>query len=225
MTKDYLINFIDFDSEEEKNDCRFYLDVKGIEIHREIMNYLKFEFLDNKKIKWSVIAKILKNDKKLRDKLYIYLAALEEYIRAYISNKYQNNVNQPFWIDGNPLRNKIKTNLKSEKNLFIVLQNTDFGTLINQVKSLPQEDRMEMFDKNVGSDINLEAVAELRNAVSHHKFLMKHNFKECNVSDTISNSLENNIKNLKQLLPQRYRYGKNGSGGITMDMKKCGYKI
>lgn len=38
-----------------------------------------------------------------------------------------------------------------------------------------------------------------------------------------SNILINTIKNLRQLLPDRYRYGKNGNGGITKDLKK--YRI
>ena len=225
MTKEQLMKFIEVDSQKGKEDCPFYLDIKGVEIHRSIMEYLQFDFAEGSKIKWSVIAQKLQEDKRIRDRLYIYLAILEEYIRAYISNKYQDNIRQNFWIDGKASWNKIKTNLQSRTNLFEVLQDADFGTLINQVKNLPQEDRASIFDEKVGTDDNLNAVIELRNAVSHHKFLLKHNFKECKVGDEISNTLENNIKNLRQLLPLRYRYGKNGKGGITADMLKCGIKI
>lgn len=225
MTKEQLMKFIEVDSQEGKEDCPFYLDIKGVEIHRSIMEYLQFDFAEGSKIKWSVIAQKLQEDKRIRDRLYIYLATLEEYIRAYISNKYQDDIRQNFWIDGKASWNKIKTNLQSRTNLFEVLQDADFGTLINQVKNLPQEDRASIFDEKVGTDDNLNAVIELRNAVSHHKFLLKHNFKECKVGDEISNTLENNIKNLRQLLPLRYRYGKNGKGGITVDMLKCGISL
>ena len=178
MTKEQLMQFIEVDSEEDKDDCEFYLDVKGVEIHRAIMEYLQFDFLEGSKIKWSIISQKLKEDKRLRDKLYIYLATLEEYIRAYISNKYQDNTHHDFWIDGKAPWNKIKTNLQNRPNLFEVLQDTDFGTLINQVKNLPQEDLKTIFDEEVGSEDNLNAVVELRNAVSHHKFLLTHSFKE-----------------------------------------------
>lgn len=225
MTKEQLMQFIEVDSEEDKDDCEFYLDVKGVEIHRAIMEYLQFDFLEGSKIKWSIISQKLKEDKRLRDKLYIYLATLEEYIRAYISNKYQDNTRHDFWIDGKAPWNKIKTNLQNRPNLFEVLQDTDFGTLINQVKNLPQEDLKTIFDEEAGSEDNLNAVVELRNAVSHHKFLLTHSFKECKVGNMVSDTLENNIKNLRQLLPLRYRYGKNGEGGITQDMIKCGIKI
>ena len=225
MTKEQLMKFIEVDSQEGKEDCPFYLDMKGVEIHRSIMEYLQFDFAEGSKIKWSIISQKLKEDKNLRYKLYTYLATLEEYIRAYISNKYQDNIHQNFWIDGKASWNKIKTNLQNRSNLFEVLQDTDFGTLISQVKNLPQEDLEAIFDEEVGSEDNLNAVIELRNAVSHHKFLLKHNFKECKVGDEISNTLENNIKNLRQLLPLRYRYGKDGNGGITKDMIKCGIFI
>ena len=62
------------------------------------MEYLQFDFL-KKQNKVEYFAQKLQEEKKLRDKLYLYLATLEEYIRAYISNKYQNNIRKNFWID------------------------------------------------------------------------------------------------------------------------------
>ena len=70
----------------------------------------------------------------------------------------------------------------------------------------------------MATDENLQAVKELRNCIGHHKFLKTYEFKMCTVNGNKSNSLENNIKNLIQLLPERYRYGKNGDGGIIVDM-------
>lgn len=52
-----------------------------------------------------------------------------------------------------------------------------------------------------------------------------HKFMNCEAEGIVSNSLENNIKNLRQLLPEQYRFGKNGCGGITGDMKKCNIQI
>lgn len=49
MTKEQLMQFIEVDSEEDKDDCEFYLDVKGVEIHRAIMEYLQFDFLEGAK--------------------------------------------------------------------------------------------------------------------------------------------------------------------------------
>ncbi len=225
MTKNELLSFIVFENEQEKEEAEFYLSVKGIELHRRILGYLGCDF-EKSKIEWSKIANLLRTDKALRDIIYKYLATLEEYIRAFISNKYIDNAQQKFWIDGKSKRqaNNIKTNIASGKNLFDVLEDTEFGSLIQQVNNLPDGDKKQLFG-DAYSDNNLSAVKELRNAVSHHKFLASYQFKACIVDGVEGCSLIDNIKNLRQLLPERYRYGKNGQGGITAELNKIGIKL
>ena len=200
--------------------------VKGVELHRRILLFLGCTFSEKSKIKWFKIARILKTDKALRDVIYIYLATLEEYMRAFISNKYENNIQQSFWIDGSGQRqaNKIKANILSGKKLFEVLENTEFGCLIKQVENLPIEDRTQLFGDSYCKK-NLVAVKELRNAVSHHKFLSGYKLKTCSVDGFEGCRLIDNIKNLRQLLPERYRYGKNGKGGITAELNKIGINL
>lgn len=223
MTKNELLSFIAFKNEQEKEEAEFYMAVKGVELHRRILLFLGCTFSEKSKIKWFKIARILKTDKALRDVIYIYLATLEEYMRAFISNKYENNIQQSFWIDGSGQRqaNKIKANILSGKKLFEVLENTEFGCLIKQVENLPIEDRTQLFGDSYCKK-NLVAVKELRNAVSHHKFLSGYKLKTCSVDGFEGCRLIDNIKNLRQLLPKRYRYGKNGKGGITAELNKIG---
>ena len=222
MTKEQFLSKIIFNSNEERDDALFYIKVKGLSLHKEIYDYLLKEN-NNQAITWKQISDELRLDKGLRDTLYIYLATLEEYIRAYISNKYEDDINQPFWISGKG-RNNIKGNISKGTSLFKALQETDLGTLINQVNVLPSNDIKELFGE-VGTSENLSAVKELRNCIGHHKFLKTYKFKECTVDGVKSNTLINNIKNLRQSLPERYRYGKNGNGGITKDLKKYQIKI
>ncbi|MCM1532882.1 MAG: hypothetical protein NC114_11535, partial [Ruminococcus flavefaciens] len=118
MTRDELLGHIEFESEEERQEADCYIYVKGIALHAKILKYLKFDVRENERIKWSLLAEKLSQDKLLRDKLYIYLATLEEYIRAYIANKYENNIQQPFWINGVGHRNKIKDNITMGMALF-----------------------------------------------------------------------------------------------------------
>lgn len=225
MTKNELLSFIAFKNEQEKEEADFYMAVKGVELHRRILDYLGCDF-EKSKIEWPQIANVLRTDKALRDIIYKYLATLEEYIRSFISNKYIDSVQQKFWIDGTSQRqeDKIKTNIASGKNLFDVLENTNFGSLIQQVKNLPIEDRTQLFSDSYCKK-NLVAVKELRNAVSHHKFLAGYKLKTCSVDGFEGCSLIDNIKNLRQLLPERYRYGKNGKGGITAELNKIGIKL
>ena len=222
MTKEQFLSKVIFNSNEERDDALFYIKVKGLSLHIEIYDYLLKEN-NNQIVTWKQISDELRLDKGLRDTLYIYLATFEEYIRAYISNKYENDLDQPFWISGKG-HNDIKGNINKGTPLFKVLQETDLGTLINQVNSLPSNDTKELFGE-VGTSENLAAVKELRNCIGHHKFLKTYKFKECNVNGAKSNTLINNIKNLRQLLPIRYRYGNNGNGGITKELKKYQIKI
>lgn len=226
MTKNEVLSFIAFENDQEKEEAEFYMIVKGVELHRRILLLLGCSFSEKAKIKWSKIVRILKTDKALRDIIYIYLATLEEYMRAFISNKYEDNIQQNFWIDGSGQRqaNKIQTNILHGKKLFDILENTDFGCLIQQVKNLPIEDKKQLFGDTY-SDTNLDAVRELRNAVSHHKLLVSCELKKCIISEFEGCTLIDNIKNLRQLLPERYRCGKNGKGGITAEVSKIGIKL
>lgn len=219
MKKEDLLKKIHFKDEVEQQTANFYLNMKGVAFHKTILDYLCKN--ENKiiPIDWMDISKELRSDKAIRDILYKYLATLEEYIRAYISNKYEDDCLQKFWIDtGLYDYDRIKTQLLKGKTLFKILENVSFGTLIKQVKALPKSDRQDMFGK-AGTNENLDAVRELRNAVSHHKFLKTFEFKPCTVDGDKSNSLIFNINNLRQLLPTQYRYGKNGMGGITGDLR------
>jgi hypothetical protein len=105
-----------------------------------------------------------------------------------------------------------------------VLQSIDFGDLLNQIKNISAEDISELFDSTTDVHSNLDAVRELRNAVSHHAFLINYKFNTCIVESIRSSSLEHNIKNLRQLLPREYRYGKKGNGGITAEIETCKYE-
>ena len=208
MTKEeFLEKKVIFNDDEERDNALFYINMKGLYLHVMIFDYLSKE-TGNEQISWKQISDELRKDKGLRDTLYIYLATLEEYVRAYISNKYSDNINQSFWINGREKHNKISDNIKNGKPLFLVLQDVDFGTLIKQVLSLPQTDIEEMLWGN-GTEQNLDAVKQLRNCVGHHQFLKMCILKSCSVDGVESNSLINNIRNLKQLLPEEYRYGKN----------------
>ena len=225
MTKEELLKQIHCKTDEERQKAEFYLEMKGIAFHKAILDYLCQKENKTIPIEWLDLSKELRSDKALRDVLYKYLATLEEHIRAYISNKYEDAATQQdFWIDAGRDYNRIKTNINNGKPLFKTLEDIDFGTLIKQVKNLPEIDRHELFC-GVGTDENLDAVKELRNAVSHHKFLKSCKFKDCDVDGRNSDSLIANIQNLCQLLPLQYRFGENGMGGITKELFLIGISL
>lgn len=225
MTKEQIMDHFSFNNNDEKQEAVFYLDMKGIAYHKKIGIHLGLDFdKDNQTVEWKSVSSLLRYDKRLRDKIYIYLATLEEYIRAYIGNKYDDYSRQEFWINGRSKRTQIKKRISNGERVSCVLAEIDFGDLIGQVLSLPKNDIDELFDNLDNINLNLNAVRVLRNAVSHHAFLLDYNFKQCIVNNEKKNSLEHNIKNLRQLLPMAYQYGKNGKGGITKDIENCQFE-
>jgi len=224
MTKEDLIRCFRFSDKSEESDATFYIKMKGISFHKKIMIHLGYEFNGNSEtIDWKKVSSLLRYDKRLREKIYIYLATFEEYIRSYISNKYEDYKSQEFWLATSLRKKSIKEKIESGILVSEVLEETEFGELILQVKQLPLEDKELIFEITDFLDENLEAVRVLRNAVSHHCLLHEYKFKKCRVDNIESDSLEHNIKNLRQLLPQEYRYGKSGDGGITKDIERCKY--
>lgn len=204
-------------SKDEKN-AKFYFRVKGMKFYQKLIDHLE----KNKSlITWQNVSSLFRYDKRLREKLYIYIATLEEYIRAFLSNKYENEPDQFFWQDGKNEKLKVKGKISKGEGVFEVLEQADFNTLILQLKEIPEKVLSEMFENIDNIESNLRAVKELRNAVSHHAFLLDYKFNECFFNGVKGNSLEHNIKNLIQLLPKEYRLGKNGNGGIVKDIEKC----
>ena len=217
MRKDSLINQIHFSNAEERIRANFYLTMKGIVFHQTILNYLCSKKGKTIPIEWTDLSDELRTDKATREILYKYFATLEEYVRASISNKYEDQARQSFWINGKGKRNQIKNKINDGSSIFAALEEADFSTLMNQVKKLPVADREKMFGE-VGTDDNLDAAVVLRNAVSHHRFLKECELKTCTVDENSSDTLFSNIQNLRQLLPLPYRFGQNGKGGITGDL-------
>ena len=125
MTKEELLNHIAFNSEDEKESAKFYIDMKGIAFHVKVLNYLGYIFNGDNKISWKKLSSTLKMDKRIRDKVYIYLATLEEYVRAYISNKYEDFPNQAFWVNGRGRNNQIKRRIENGESVSAVLDEVE----------------------------------------------------------------------------------------------------
>src|SRR5690554_3932563 len=105
MTKEKIRSNIKFNDKKEEDHASFYFKMKGIHFYKEVMIFLNHDFNSGYKLEWSLVSDTVKYDKKIRNRIYKYLATIEEYIRAYISNKYENDKYQDFWLNDN--RNKL----------------------------------------------------------------------------------------------------------------------
>jgi len=229
MTKEEFFDRLIWDSDEQKEWANFYIMTKGLAFHIKVAKHIGFDINDsNSKVEWKRVAHHIGYDKKLRYVIYKYIATLEEYIRAYISNKYEDKPDQDFWIEQEfwckGERTMIQLELAKQESISAILEQTDLGFLIKQVKALPFEDKKALFEDVYFLNKNLNALRELRNAVSHHVFLQAHQFKWCTVDGIDGKDLTHQIKNLRQLLPREYRIGKNGEGGITTEINECRMK-
>ncbi|PKK97879.1 MAG: hypothetical protein CVV57_10230 [Tenericutes bacterium HGW-Tenericutes-2] len=175
--------------QEEIDKAKHYLDLKGVNLHHSIYSYLSSYTAS--KIKYCEIATTYRYDKRIRKVLYKYIGLMEEMIRAFIDNKYSDEMDQI------KLTTKIANTLKNEKVLYKALDKTLFSDLIAQVLDLSEEDINAIFPNTIFDSKNLKAIAELRNAVSHNRFLLNYlSFKECNIGGRISGSLHANLMNL-----------------------------
>jgi hypothetical protein len=165
-----------------------YCELKGIELHNAIFEYL--QSFKSDKVSYTEIATAYRYDKRIRKILYKYIGLLEEYIRAFISNKYSDSIDEIEWTE------VIKKRLNKKEKLFYILDNLLFNDLINQVLLLSDDDKKNLFPNTIYYENNLKAIVTLRNAVSHNRFLLSYlDFKECNIDNQKRSSLYANLQN------------------------------
>lgn len=76
---------------EDIESARHYMDVRGVEEHLIVAEYL--QNYKAGKVSYREVATALRYDKRIRRILYKYIGYLEERIRAYISNRYSYKTN------------------------------------------------------------------------------------------------------------------------------------
>ncbi len=177
----------------EIDKARYYCDLKGIDLHFSIFEYISS--MKSGKVRYSEIATAYRYDKRIRKVLYKFIAFFEERIRAFISNGYSENLDKIEWIK--PIKKRLDKGLKLNSALDDIL----FGELISQVILLGEEDKNNLVKYTVYSDQNLRAIVELRNAVSHNRFLLNYlKFKDCIISNEKRSSLHANLLNFSSHL-------------------------
>ena len=181
---------------EDMKKAGHYMDVIGVEEHLIVARYL--QKYKTEKITYQEVATALRYDKRIRRILYKYIGYLEERIRAYIANKYSDKT------DLLSLTNMIRKKV-GKKSLYEALSETSFGQLIFQSKKLPAEEKEELYSVDSVNDRNLDAIIELRNEVSHNRFLLHRKFRPCKNTGYQERSLCANIINLYNHLPEDIR--------------------
>jgi hypothetical protein len=199
-TKQEFLEKMNFHNDDEKDRCEKYLELKGIAYHVVLANYIGLNRFG--KIEYIKVQNLYKYDKRIRNTLYKFIAAFEEGIRAYISNKYNNDIDRI-----KQLSKPLYESVLDDSSLSKELENQDFYHLMELAKKLTVEEKSNLFGTVENLEGNLDAVRELRNTVSHHRLLFVYeDYDFCFLEDgTGGDSLIDNIKNLRQLIYPYYK--------------------
>lgn len=191
----------------------FYKKVKGKFLYKQIetalTNYTGIEITSED------VSSLIRYDKSLRDQLYIYLATMEEYLRAQVLDKYDLKEEINICDKRGRLLDNFKTNMNdylqasndTDSKLYSKLK-CDLGGLIIIIEGLnfPDIDVRE-----------LKNVKKLRNDVMHHSvLLLKYDVEKVKIENNLR-ELEIQMKSLVNLLPDRYV-----DGFLTNINCKCG---
>lgn len=183
-------------SEQNKIDYQKYKKLKGVHLYEHATKVLEVFYYE--KTSYNDITSLIRYDKCLRDKLYVYLGTFEEYLKATIFKNLKYKCDKT--INDNNFK-KMKEFIVSDSdndNNFYYKCELSLGNLI------------ELINGNNAFDFNykdLSNIRQLRNGVMHHSLLTLS--KEVNKAEVEKNliNLKILIKSLMDCLPEEFREG------------------
>ena len=212
----------------EEQKCRDNLQSRGIYLYKQVYLALYNWDINIKKISYKHFSNLIRYDKSIRDKLYIYLAAAEEHLHNIIFDALEiDNVSNDTtneYLDINILRARTDADKEMNSKLYYYsyAKNFNFGLIV------------QIFDKfNLAQQYGLNysditSIRILRNKVMHHNMLLLSCFTERSDIERVITEVELGIEALYRILPTKelregsVRDGKI-SGGLTQAINKSNY--
>lgn len=196
MTPEELLYEMTYENEKQRAEAEKYIALKGIAQYRRVIEFCRSQ---DETPTYTQVSSMYRYDKRLRDNLYIYLATAEEFMRACIGNRFEDNES------GLVKTKKFIAKQSQYHSVSLTLEQLTLGALIEMVlKNLCVF--VNHYDLN-NIQTNLNALRVLRNKVGHHNFLFAETYANCIVNGVVSNSLEQNIINLQGFLPSDFKRG------------------
>lgn len=196
MSPKDILKSMSYCSSEEENEAQKYIRLKGFVQYQRVIEYCR---ISDENPSYKVVSHLYKYDKRLRDNLYIYLATVEEFLRACIGNKFEDNADELVKT------RKFEKKQSQYQSVSLTLEQLTLKEL-NDMILRNKEVFSDLYDLSV-LDTNLNALRVLRNKVGHHNFLLAENFQNCIVNGVENDSLKHNLLNLVYLLPAEFRKG------------------
>lgn len=194
-----MFDNLTFNSDAEKIEFAKYIHLKGECLHKQVYDILSEA--NNGSVTYYELSSLIRYDKNLRDKLYIYFATAEEYLKAQLTDRYDANVSSKYIHYPNEIKNLLN-NLKARSldtpSILYYKLNIDFEALLQVC-----------YEKNIIEidNVQKQQLNKLRNHTMHHSMLLfgqAHNLKEA--KDNFR-SLEKQLNTFVKLLSEEYRQG------------------
>jgi hypothetical protein len=189
-----------FASPKEEADFEKYKKLKGIYLHKQVYDIL-LEANGGENVTYYELSSIIRYDKNLRDKLYIYLSTIEEQLRVLLLDNFDLKPNTPKF--------KQRPSTQTLCDALVPKQYLESSELYFKLKAdfkVLMETCVAKKVVSISDDV-MSLVKELRNDVMHHHLLIfggAHNLKEAN--DNFA-AFERKIEALITLLPIEYARG------------------
>lgn len=213
---------------DEKQLFNMYLKSRGLYLYKQVYDALDNWLPETAEIKYRQFSNLIRYDKGLRDKLYIYLAAAEEYLRNIIFDEIEID-NRPkdttdYNVNINNLRKKTVADSDSESNLYYCSYSKkfDFG-FIEKIF-----EKFNLAEKYGLNQLDIIETRKLRNKVMHHNMILLSCFTDRQNIEKEINSTEIGIESLYRILPTKeLREGseKDGriNGGLTQAINRSNF--
>ncbi len=212
----------------EEQICLDNLKSRGIYLYKQVYSALCNWEINDKQISYKRFSNLIRYDKSIRDKLYIYLAAAEEHLRNIIFDALEiDNIPNDTTIkclDICALRTRIDVDKEADSNLYYYsyAKNFDLGLIIQIF------DRFNLAQQYGLNHSDITSVRILRNKVMHHNMLLLSCFTERSDIERVIIEVELGIEALYRVLPTKeLRDGsiKDGKivGGLTHAINKSNY--
>lgn len=189
-----------FSNDAEKLEFDKYVKIRGKYLFQQVYKYICNITKD--KCTYSALSSCVRYDKSLRDKLYIYLATFEEYLRAQLFDNYEIRSDFKYskkekdYIIKIMAKNISKAEWKEDSRLYKMFK-LDLGKTIELVQEI------KMFDEAKCREF--DDIRKVRNFVMHHNLLILGKEEKPEEVDENKKIIIAGIKALANNLPEGYK--------------------
>jgi hypothetical protein len=217
MTSEQIKARISFANDKEQAEFDQYFPIRGLGVYQDTLRVLE-TLMEVRPISFVIFSGLIRYDKQLRDVIYKYVAALEEFWRNYLCTKCE--------YLGDEIFNKV--NKKNESDFITLPPDKDYGWKLYRNPVLDLGSLLHIYTSldlmlPTGVDPNsvtIKQIKELRNIIMHHRMVTVDQSISCPSKKSIDEytmKISASIESLTHTLPENYRLG------FQKELYQCNY--